>query len=530
MFSPHWRDEALKMAEEGVDLLIVGGGITGVGIALDAGRRGLRTLLLERGDIASGTSSRSSKLIHGGLRYLRQMQIRLTRAACRERDRMIRYDPGLVSSIPCLYPAYERDRTPGWFVGIGLGVYDLLNRNGEKHQRLSEAEALEMAPELGTQGLRRPMLYHDGRADDARLTLEVAAAAAAGGAGILSRAGLRERRRQGDGRFQAVIAEDFLSGRQLEIKTRLVVNAAGVWTDEIRLRLGLEGTRLRPSRGSHLILDREPLGLKAAVTFSSPIDSRPVFLVPHPEGVLLGTTDLFHEGGLDDPRPSREEKDYLQQSAQELFPSLDLRAHIRGSFAGLRPILDSKAKDPSDASRDEAIWYEKGVLSVAGGKLTTWRLMAEETVDRVEKLLPRRLRSSLRPCSTRELALKGWTGSTSDSRGKLIAPEVESAMVRRLGALARITIDEASRAELLGLEESPDLCPAEIRAQLRHKAVLHLEDLFIRRIRLGMWNPSTLARILPRVETLIRREMNWDLSRWNNEEHQLEEALKSWQA
>jgi len=514
------------MAGEGVDLLIIGGGITGSGIALDAARRGLRCLLLEKGDIASGTSSRSSKLIHGGLRYLRRMQIRLTRAACRERDRMIDLDPGLVSSIPCLYPAYGRDRTPGWLVEAGLGIYDVLTK-GRKHRRLETMEILEAAPHLETSGLRRGLLYFDGRADDARLTLEVAAAAAAAGAGVLSRVEVMERRWKRQEKFQQLLVRDHFSGCRMEISARVIINAAGVWTDELRGRLGLAGRRLRPSRGSHLILDPDALGLKAAVTFSSPVDGRPVFLVPHPEGVLLGTTDLFHEGDLDDPRPTEDEKAYLLSSARALFPSIEVGKHVRGAFAGLRPILDSRVSDPSKASRDEAVWFEDGVLSVAGGKLTTWRLMAEESVDKLRKYLPRTVRSRLRPCSTQGLALPGWAAVVSD-RGQTAAKEVEAAMFRRLGFAAGEVLSHAPGEELQPLAEMPDLCRAEIRAHLRHRAVLHLEDLFIRRIRVGMWNPELLPRMLPQVEDIIRKEMNWDLSRWRKEEYRLETALEAW--
>ena len=220
---------------------------------------------------------------------------------------MIDLDPGLVSSIPCLYPAYGRDRTPGWLVEAGLGIYDVLTK-GRKHRRLETMEILEAAPHLETSGLRRGLLYFDGRADDARLTLEVAAAAAAAGAGVLSRVEVMERRWKRQEKFQQLLVRDHFSGCRMEISARVIINAAGVWTDELRGRLGLAGRRLRPSRGSHLILDPDAFDLKAAVTFSSPVDGRPVFLVPHPEGVLLGTTDLFHEGDLDDPRPTEDEK------------------------------------------------------------------------------------------------------------------------------------------------------------------------------------------------------------------------------
>lgn len=516
------------MANEGVDVLIIGGGITGSGIALDAARRGLRCLLLEKGDIASGTSSRSSKLIHGGLRYLRQLQIRLTRAACRERDRMIRSGPGLVQSIPCLYPAYSRDRNPAWLINVGLSVYDIMTRREERHRKLKIDEIPASIPGLETEGLRRAMLYHDGRTDDARLTLAVAAAAARSGAGILTQCRVDGGRRRPDGRIAALCAEDLESGKKLEIQTRLIVNAAGAWTDEIRHRLGLEGRRLRPSRGSHLIFPSAILPIKAALTFSSPLDDRPVFFVPHPEGVLLGTTDLFHHGALNDPRPSPEERSYLLRSAAPLFPKLELEKHIRGAFAGLRPILDSKAKTPSEASRDEAIWYEKGILNVAGGKLTTWRLMAEETVDTLRELLPFEVREGMKPCSTRHKFLPRWTSKRTPGKSRAEACVTE-AMERRLGCRASQAIEEADLTDLRGLNGAPDLCRAEVRTHIRQHAVLHIEDLLLRRVRVGMWNPAAIPQLLPQLEDLLRLEMGWSLSQWRREEERLETALSAWQ-
>jgi len=522
MFQPDVRERSLQMAEEGIDILVIGGGITGCGIALDSALRGRRTLLIEKGDIASGTSSRSSKLIHGGLRYLKQMRIHLTRTACRERDRMIEVVPGLVRRVSCLYPAYAGDRTPGWVVGFGLGVYDLLNRRAERHRRVAPEELDDLAPGLEKKKLRRAMLYSDGLADDARLCLAVAASAAGVGAGVLTRVRAEEALRNPDGRIRGLVAVDSESGRKISIPCGLIINATGVWVDEVRHRLGFSGGRLRPSRGSHLILPVGALPLKTAVTFSSPVDGRPVFFVPHPEGILLGTTDLFHEGGLDDPRPDGWERNYLLESATALFPRADLKSHVVGAFAGLRPIMDTGAKEPSEASRDEEIWYEEGILNVAGGKLTTFRAMAEETMDTVDTLLG----PSPRPCSTADFALKGWEHPVNP--GEQLSAGVRDGMTRRLGAGARRAVEESRTVELAPLPGEPSLCLAEIRAHLRRGAVRHLDDLFIRRLRTGMWQPDRVAQILVLAESVIRHEMTWNLTRWRKEEELLEEALQSW--
>jgi glycerol-3-phosphate dehydrogenase len=374
MFHPQWRTASLARLGDTFDLVVIGGGITGCGVTLDAAQRGLRVLLVEKGDIASGTSSRSSKLIHGGLRYLKQMQFRITRLACRERDRMLALSPHLVHPVRFLYPASEGDRTPGWQVDLGLWMYDRLTARPEKHTQLTIDELSELVPDLPTEDLDRVLAYTDAWADDARLTLAVAATAHAYGAAILTRCEALTATRDVDARVAGLIVRDLESRASHRVTAHVVVNAGGVWTDEVRHSLGLSGRRVRPSRGIHLIVPSALVPITVAVSLPSPDDGRPVFLVPHPEGVLLGTTDHYHDGGLDDPRPTSDEVGYLLRAAQTAFPGRGIeRDRVLGAFAGLRPILDIHADDPSEASREEDIWEENGVLTVSGGKLTTWR-------------------------------------------------------------------------------------------------------------------------------------------------------------
>ena len=533
MFFPGWREHSLAMLDETVDVAVIGGGITGCGIALDAAQRGLRTVLIERGDIASGTSSRSSKLIHGGLRYLKQMQFRITRLACRERDRMLALDPHLVRSIRCLYPAYKGDRTPGWQVDLGLWMYDRLTARPDKHRQLDRKEIARLAPDLRTDELDRALAYTDGVADDARLTLAVAATAHAFGAGILPRAEVIDARRDSGGRMTGLLVRDLESDRVFPVTAGVVINASGVWTDVVRFRLGLDGARLRPSRGAHLILPPGTIDLGAAVTFPAPDDGRPVFLIPHPEGLLLGTTDLFHTGGLDDPRPAKAELDYLLRAVRAAFPEapIDETTPV-GAFAGLRPILDTYADNPSEASREEDIWEERGMLSVAGGKLTTWRSTAEEAVDAALALLPEERTRALSPCATEGTPLAGLC--PTDLADRLVSaadltPGVADAMARRLGALAwHVPALAGTRRELQPFDAAPDLCPAEIRAHLRWTGVLHLDDLLLRRVRVGLWNPALARDLAPALETIVRRETGWTRKRWTAEERAFNEALEGW--
>lgn len=533
MFHQGWRERSLQKLDNQFDIAVIGGGITGCGIALDAAQRGLSTVLLEKGDIASGTSSRSSKLIHGGLRYLKQMQFRITRLACRERDRMLALDPHLVKSIPCVYPAYQGDRTPGWQVDLGLWMYDRLTGRPEKHRQLSRKEIAHMAPGLRTDTLDRALTYTDGVADDARLTWAVAATAHSYGAAVLPRAIAEGALRNTDGRVTGLLVRDLESDRVVPVAAQVVINAAGVWTDSVRFLLGLKGARLRPSRGAHVILPRTSIPLQAAVTFPAPDDGRPVFLIPHPEGLLLGTTDIFHSGDLEDPRPSRQEIDYLMRAVRAAFPSASIDDSTPlGAFAGLRPILDTYADNPSEASREEDIWEEQGMLSVSGGKLTTWRSTAEEAVDAALNLLPEERTLSVSPCATKGMPLAGLCPNDLADRLQAVdglEPIVAEGMARRLGGLAwHVPLLARTRRDLQPFDETPDLCPAELRGHLRWGGVLHLDDLLLRRIRLGLWNPAAAKDMIPTLEPIVRREMGWGKKRWAAEETAFEEALVGW--
>ncbi|HQN97169.1 MAG TPA: glycerol-3-phosphate dehydrogenase/oxidase [Thermoanaerobaculales bacterium] len=533
VFHPQWRETALTALDETFDLVVVGAGITGSGIALDAAQPGLATLLVERGDVGAGTSSRSSKLIHGGLRYLKQMQFRVTRLACRERDRMLGLSPHLVHPIRFLYPAYHGDRTPGWQIDVGLWMYDRLTGRPDRHAQLEDRELQALAPGLALSELDRALIYSDAMADDARLTLAVAATAHHYGAQLLTRCEVTGAERPAGGAVAGVTLHDLTDGRSHRVRARVVINATGAWTDALRDRLGLAGTRVRPSRGSHLIIPSSRLPIEVAVTLLAPDDGRPVFLIPHPEGVLVGTTDHYHKGELDDPRPTAAEVDYLLRAAMAAFPDRRLgRADIRGAFAGLRPILDTHADDPSEATREEEIWEEEGALTVAGGKLTTWRSTAEEAVDEALKLLPEERARRAAPCATAGTPLAGLAPPDLGERLTAvfeIEPDVARGMARRLGAIAWTAAATATRrAELRRLTPDTDLCPAEVRAHLRWGAVIHLEDLLLRRVRVGMWDPEQAVALLRPLRPILRTELGWEWRRWKNEEAGFLRALEGW--
>jgi len=528
MFAPSWREEAKAALGTPFDLLVIGGGITGCGILLDATLRGLRVLLVEKSDIASGTSSRSSKLVHGGLRYLQRMQFRTTAHASRERELQLANQPHLVEPLHFVFPTWKGAKPPGWMVEIGLSLYDLFTRSEESHRRLGDEEIAERVPGLRRENLDRVLYYLDARVDDARLTWSVAATAYAVGGLVLTRAMPEEASL--DGELKRIALRDLASGKVHQVEARLVVNATGAWADELRLRFGLSGRRLRPSRGSHLVFSRQRLPLTDAIVVPSPDDRRPVFFLPHPEGTLLGTTDLFHEGDIEDPRPKRAEVDYLLRAAASLFPdSPPSEKDIVGAFAGVRPVIDDGASDPSAASREEEIWLEKGMLSVAGGKLTAWRLMAEEVVDKAVGLLPKDRRKQLQECKTRHMPLVGR--GPDDLRRRLEAQGIESdiarGLQRRLGSLAAVALAESTPEERRPLLEGSDLSLAEARVHLRYGAVLHLSDLLLRRVRAGLWQPALAAELPATLRELLRQERGWDAKRLESEEERFARELTS---
>jgi len=515
------------------DLLVIGGGVTGAGILMDAALRGLRVLLIEKDDIASGTSSRSSKLIHGGLRYLKQMQFGVTRLACHERDRMLALNPDLVRPIQFLYPAREDDRIPGWTVDLGLWMYDRLTDRPERHAHLEASDVKRLAPSLDVAHLERALAYTDAVADDAALTLAIAATGFAHGGLVLPRAEALEPIRNLDGRIDGVVLADSETGESHRVRAHVVVNATGVWVDSLRDRFGIAGRRVRPSRGAHIVLAGKKLLLEAAVAVPSPEDARPVFLIPHPEGVLVGTTDIYHEGSLDDPRPTKEEVSYLLSAVRAHFPAASIaEADIAGAFAGLRPILDTHAESPSEATREEELWEEEGLLSVAGGKLTTWRPTAEDVVDRALSLLPEERRGLASPCPTAGTPLAGsapvdLARRLVESHG--ISEAIAAGMARRLRAAAFLCpLLAQSPRELRPLLPGTDVTAAEIRTHLRFGAVVRLEDLLLRRVRLGMWSPDLARDLAPRLGSIARKELGWDRRRWGEELDRFESSLEGW--
>jgi glycerol-3-phosphate dehydrogenase len=530
------RAAALERAQrDGVDLLVVGGGITGAAVLRDAATRGLRTLLVERGDFAQGTSSASSKMIHGGLRYLAEGELRLTREACRERDRLLRLDPDLVRPVPFLLPSYVGGKRPLWQVRAALLAYAALAsfRRSARFRMLGPEAALRFCPALRREGLRGAGLYEDGQADDARLVLETLKSARRLGAEAVNHAELVELVRGGDGRIERARVRDHIGARDAWLRAAVVVNAAGPAVERVRgLDAGRSAPELRPAKGVHLVIPRERVPAVGCVTFEA-ADGRQLFVHPFGEVALLGTTDEFSEE-IDEPVVRIEEVHYLLAAANRAFPRAALTTNdLRSVFAGVRPLAASPDDEaPSSAvSRESRIRVDpSGLVSAFGGKLTTHRSMGERIVDRAVALLPAGRRAGLGRSRTWESALRGATPQREALETELAArhglprPCVEE-LVRRHGADAAALLDAAHPAlrETIG---GSRFVYAEIPWSVRSECPATLCDLLERRLRLAVFAIGQGIGELDRIARVAAEAAGWDEARARDEADAYLEAVR----
>ncbi len=490
------RDLA-RMAEGEVDVLVIGGGITGAGVALDAASRGLSVALVERADLAAGTSGRSSRLVHGGPRYLRHGELGLVRESLRERWVLHRLAPHLVRPIPFVLPTGTT--MDGLLAGLGLTIYDALalGRNLARHHRVSEEEASRLVP-----GLARPApahLYWDCHTDDARLTLEVARAAAGFGAGVATRAEVQGF--LGKGRLRGARVLDRLTGERLEVRARVTVNATGAWADRIQAMATAAPPRLRPSKGVHLVLDRARLPLRAAVLVPSVAgDGSLIFVIPWGPRVYAGTTDTTHQGSLEDPPVDAESRRIVLSSIGRAFATDFTEAEVLASWAGVRPLLDTERGATRDLSRRHVVAEDPpGLVTVTGGKLTTYRAMAEEVVD----LVCRRLGAGGR-CRTRGIPL-GLTrpfGAEVEraetwARGRDLPPQRGRRLVERYGDGWKDVAGLIEEARSLAEPAWPGLpvLRAELEVARSRELALEDEDVLVRRTRLATLDAAAGAAL-----------------------------------
>jgi glycerol-3-phosphate dehydrogenase len=554
------RGQAIAaLSQEGFDVVVVGGGITGAGVALDAATRGYSVALLERTDFASGTSSRSSKLVHGGLRYLQNFDLGLVREALLERQLMVALAPHLVRPLPLVVPAFDGAR-PDRLVGVGLNLYDVMSvdrdrlrsrrgrkgrseraqagaSNGpavleegeswspERHRVISGEEVVELLPALAAREPTSGYLFYDCQTDDVRLVLTILGEAERFGAICANRldvTGLLER----EGRAQGVHVLDVESGERFDVRATNVINATGVWADELRpeeLHGEAELPRIRPSRGTHITLHHDQLPLVGGAIVPAG-GGRSIFALPWLGHALVGTTDNDYEGPLDRVGPSGEDIDYLLEAINGFFGCALRPSDLAGAFAGVRPLISTgDPKKSVDISR-KAELYEtsSGMITITGGKLTTWRRMAKMTVDR---LVERDARDA--PCRTHEIPLGQAVAVDDLPRVEGVPEESYPALAARYGHAAHEVL--ALAAERGGLAQPivpglPDLL-AEVALAARREQALSIGDALLRRTRLGLLAarelapnpggraPAGHAAPVERVGETMARELGWSAER-----------------
>ncbi|MCC2657234.1 MAG: glycerol-3-phosphate dehydrogenase/oxidase [Panacagrimonas sp.] len=485
------------------DLVIIGGGITGAGVLREAVRTGASVLLVERHDFASGTSSGSSKLVHGGLRYLQTGQWGLTLESVRERGRLLREAPGLVEAQPFLMPVHRGARPGRALLQIGLFVYDLMA--GRLASRwLGADEVRQIEPLLSDETMLGAMRFIDARTDDARLVQRLIEESRASGATALNYARVDDLVRTSD-RVTGVVIRDAAdaSGETRMIDASIVVNATGAGARQFAPAT-TGAPPLRPLRGSHFVFPRDRLPITNAISWLHPRDRRPVFAYPWEGAVLYGTTDLDHDtSAMDAPRMTADESVYLIEALRLRFPDVTLSAgDALSTYAGVRPVVAGGKDAPSAESRESALWSAPGIVSVTGGKLTTFRVSARQVLAQAARQV-----AGLMPRADSPLFEVGRRSEGQERR-----------LDGRLGPGAAMRVRrQGSPASFALLGDTP-YCLAELRWSAEHEQVVHLEDLLLRRTRIGLVSKDGAHAHLPAIRSAVQGALGWDDARWNAEE------------
>jgi glycerol-3-phosphate dehydrogenase len=521
MWTRGYRDEVWSRlqarggAAEKWDLVVIGGGITGAGILGEAARHGKKALLVEAQDFSSGTSSRSTKLVHGGLRYLRQGQFLVTRKSVKERERLMSEGKGLVDPLGFSLAAFPGDQMPKWMYGVGLAMYDALAWKWA-HEAQSKAEIIKRIPPLEGSKVQGGYRYFDAQTDDSRLVLRVLIEAVQHGGTAINYVRADKLLRTKDGKVRGVVLRDTApdgSSRTVEVEAKVVISATGAWADELRVELGRE-KRLRKIRGSHLTFRADRLPLPEAVSLLHPRDQRAVFAIPWEGVTILGTTDVDH-GELDEePAISQSETEYLLEAATKAFPGLELtEKDVISTWSGVRPVIDTGKSDPSKESREHAIWKEDGLLTISGGKLTTFVVMARDALAAVEEELgelgPRTRIFDQQPAEIT------WPSSID-----------EASRVRLIGRFGSDVGAIADDKELAGAIPGSIALWSELRIAARTEAVVTLADLLLRRVRLGLLLPNAGLDHVAKIRAIAQPELGWDDAKWERELAAYEETWK----
>jgi glycerol-3-phosphate dehydrogenase len=540
-FSAENRSNVLRaMASEELDLLVIGGGITGAGIAWDASLRGMKAGLLEMRDFSWGTSSRSTKLVHGGLRYLKQGEVKLVMEVGRERALLYERAPHIVIPAPMLLPIYEGGTFGKLASSIGLYIYDWLAgvKRKERRKMLNKEETLAVEPLFKPDGLKGSGFYYEYRTDDSRLTIEVLKTAQSNGAYIANYIKASEFIYH-DGRLIGVKAKDALSGATYDIYAKKIVNAAGPWVDQVRKKdHSLHGKKLRLTKGVHLVIDYEKLPLKQSAYFDVP-GGRMIFVIPRGKKTYIGTTDTVYEGEIEDPRITEEDRDYLISSVNAVFPSVRLTPHdIESGWAGLRPLVYEEGKGPSEISRkDEVIISDSGLITIAGGKLTGFRKMAQKVVDLVSKELEEEQGLPFLPCTTDQQTISGGDragyANYEDYKQELWGYGksrglTESHLDYILSTYGSNTAHIYNYFDTMDKEEDVDrrMLLAESTYGIEHEMAVTPADFVVRRTGLVYFDRRRAERVFEEIVSIMAERFCWSEEQINAYRNEVLEEFK----
>ncbi|MTV25806.1 glycerol-3-phosphate dehydrogenase/oxidase [Nitriliruptoraceae bacterium ZYF776] len=509
------RDDLRRLREETFDVVVVGGGVTGAGVALDAATRGLTVALVEQRDFAAGTSSRSSKLIHGGLRYLEQLNFSLVREALRERGLILHeLAPHLVRPVPFLYPlqhhAWER-----FYVGAGVALYDTLGgaRQLPMHKHLSRRKALELVPGLRRDALVGAIRYYDAQVDDARHTMEIARTAASFGAALVTSARVTGLVREGE-RVVGVEVVDQESGDHLEVRGRQVINATGVWADDIQAMAGRGRIQVTASKGIHLLVPKDRIHGDSGLILRT--ETSVLFVIPWGRHWIIGTTDTDWDLDLAHPAASARDIQYLLDRVNRVLRTPLSHEDVEGVYAGLRPLLTGESEATSQLSREHAVAQTAaGLITIAGGKYTTYRVMAEDAVDAAARSLPQRVPSSITD-RTPLLGAEGYHALWN--RRRRLAEEVGLHVSRvehllgRYGALIHEVLALLADRPELGerIDGADSYLKVEAVYAASHEGALHLDDLLTRRTRISVETFDRGVQAARCVAPLMGEVLGWD--------------------
>ncbi|GAB6983570.1 glycerol-3-phosphate dehydrogenase/oxidase [Nocardioides pyridinolyticus] len=534
--SPDARDAALATmqgvgGQTELDVLVVGGGIVGAGTALDAVTRGLSTGLLEQRDLASGTSSRSSKLVHGGLRYLEMLDFALVREALQERGLLLtRLAPHLVRPVPFLYPlthrAWERP-----YVGAGLALYDGLAMAGRygsglpRHRHLSRRSVARIAPDFNPASLAGAIRYYDCQVDDARLVTTIARTAAAHGAHVATRVKVTGFLREGE-RVVGVRARDLEHNRDVEVRARVVVNAAGVWTDDLQEMVGGRGSlHVQASKGIHLVVPRDRIRSEAG--FIVRTETSVLFVIPWGRHWIIGTTDTPWDLDKAHPAASRTDIEYVLAHVNAILREPLDHSDVEGVYAGLRPLLSGESEPTSRISREHTVVTPvPGLVMIAGGKLTTYRVMGRDAVDAAAHSLTSTLGLTVRPSITDRVPLLGASDWETRSNQRVLLARRSGLHVARIDHLLGrygglvddlLALIASQRSLGLPLEGAEDYLAAEVVYAVTHEGARHLDDVLTRRTRISIETFDRGVSAAPHAAALMADALGWDAARTADE-------------